>query len=50
MPISNTERLRAGYEALAATGEWPAELAPLGPSFELRQDPVLDNAKVFRGN
>ncbi len=43
------EQLRAGYEALAQTGEWPTEPAPLGAEFELHQDPVLDNAKVFRG-
>jgi hypothetical protein len=49
MASSNVERLRAGYGALAATGAWPAEPAPLGPDFELHQDPFLDNARVFRG-
>jgi ketosteroid isomerase-like protein len=49
MASSNAERLRAGYEGLTATGSWPAELAPLGPEFELHQDPILDNARVFRG-
>jgi ketosteroid isomerase-like protein len=47
---SNAERLRTGYEALAATGSWPAAPALLGPSFELHQDPMLDNARVFRGD
>jgi ketosteroid isomerase-like protein len=50
MASSNTERLRAGYEGLAATGTWPAELAPLGPDFELHQDPIIDNARIFRGS
>jgi hypothetical protein len=49
MASSNTERLRAGYEQLAATGAWPSESALLGPNFELHQDPMLDAAKVFRG-
>ena len=49
MGSPNTERLRAGYEGLATTGTWPAELALLGPDFELHQDPMLDNARVFRG-
>ncbi len=49
MASSNTERLHAGYEVLAATGTWPAEPALLGPDFELHQDPMLDNARVFRG-
>lgn len=49
MASSNTERLRAGYQGLAATGAWPEEPALLGPEFELHQDPMLDNAKVFRG-
>jgi hypothetical protein len=45
----NTDRLRAGYEALAGNGSWPAEPPLLGPDFELHQDPMLDTAKVFRG-
>jgi ketosteroid isomerase-like protein len=49
MASSKIERLQDGYESLAATGQWPAEPALLGPGFELHQDPVLDNAKVFRG-
>jgi hypothetical protein len=49
MASSNVERLRAGYEALASTGTWPAEPALLGPDFELHQDPIMDNAKIFRG-
>jgi hypothetical protein len=49
MASSNVERLRAAYEDLAARGEWPEEPPLLGPGFELHQDPVLDNAKVFRG-
>jgi hypothetical protein len=49
MASSHTERLRAGYEGLAATGSWPGESAPLGPDFELHQDPMLDTARVFRG-
>jgi hypothetical protein len=49
MASSNAERLRAGYEALAATGSWSTESAHLGPDFELHQDPILDNARVFRG-
>ena len=49
MASSNVERVRAGYEALAATGSWPTEQALLGPDFELRQDPILDIARVFRG-
>ncbi len=49
MASSNIERLRAGYEGLAATGRWPAAPGLLGPVFELHQDPILDNAAVFRG-
>ncbi len=49
MASSNTELLRAGYEALAATGAWPAEPALLGQGFELHQDPILDDARVFGG-
>lgn len=49
MASSNTERLRAGYQALATTGRWPAEPVLLGAGFELHQDPMLDNANVFRG-
>jgi ketosteroid isomerase-like protein len=49
MASSNAERLQAGYEALAATGSWPTQPALLSADFELRQDPILDNAKVFRG-
>ena len=49
MASSTAERLSAGYEVLATTGAWPAELALLGPGFELHQDPMLDNARVFRG-
>jgi len=48
MATPNTERLRAGYEGLAATGSWPDEPA-LGVDFELHQDPILDDARVFRG-
>jgi ketosteroid isomerase-like protein len=43
------ERLRATYEALESTGSWPAEPALLGADFELHQDPMLDNARTFRG-
>jgi hypothetical protein len=49
MSGSNVERLRAGYDGLAATGGWPAEQELLGPEFELHQDPMLDDARVFRG-
>ncbi len=49
MASSNAERLRAGYETLAATGTWPQASDVLGEDFELHQDPVLDNARVFRG-
>jgi hypothetical protein len=49
MAGSNTERLRAGYEGLAANGTWPSDPALLGPDFELHQDPMLDTARVFRG-
>ena len=48
MAQENIDRLRAAYEVLAATGEWPSgEL--LGAAFELHQDAFVDNAKVFRG-
>jgi hypothetical protein len=49
MASSNTERLSSGYQLLAATGSWPAELGLLGPGFELHQDPMLDNARIFHG-
>ena len=49
MAKPNAERLQAGYEALAATGVWPAEPPLLGPRFELHQDPLLDDARIFRG-
>ncbi len=49
VPSTNSERLSAAYEGLAATGSWPAEHGLLGPDFELHQDPFLDNARVFRG-
>jgi ketosteroid isomerase-like protein len=49
MASSNIERLRAGYDAFATTGGWPVEPGLLGPDFELHQDPMLDNARVFRG-
>jgi hypothetical protein len=50
MASENVEGLRAGYEALTQTGKWPAELMPLDDDFELHQDPVLDDARVFRGS
>jgi ketosteroid isomerase-like protein len=49
MAGSNGSHLRASYEALAATGNWPEEPMLLGASFELHQDPMLDSARVFRG-
>jgi ketosteroid isomerase-like protein len=49
MASSNAERLRGGYEGLAATGAWPGERELLRPDFELHQDPMLDDAKTFRG-
>jgi hypothetical protein len=50
MASPNTDGLRAGYEGLAETGTWPGQQAPLGPDFELHQDPMVDTAKVFRGS
>jgi len=50
MASSNAERLRAGYEALATTGSWPGGSALLGEEFELHQDPMLDDSRVFRGS
>ena len=49
MGSPNAERLRAGYEAFGATGNWPESPELLGEDFELHQDPVFDDARVFRG-
>ncbi|HTZ85124.1 MAG TPA: hypothetical protein VMB05_00520 [Solirubrobacteraceae bacterium] len=49
MASANTERLRVGYDGLEASGTWPPEPALLSDAFELHQDPILDNARVFRG-
>src|SRR5271165_163994 len=48
MPERDIDRLRASYERLGETGEWPQE-GLLSPDFELHQDPFLDGAKVFQG-
>jgi len=49
MGSQNAERLRAGYEAFAASGNWPEGQKLLAEDFELHQDPILDDARVFRG-
>jgi hypothetical protein len=49
MGSQNAERLRAGYEVFAASGSWPEGQKLLAEDFELHQDPILDDARVFRG-
>jgi len=44
----NVARLRASYEVLTRTGEWPKD-GLLGPDFKLHQDSSFDSAGVFHG-
>jgi len=48
MAEDNLARLRASYEVLTRTGEWPQD-GLLGPDFKLHQDSSFDSAGVFHG-